>query len=171
MQQQKFILKNKITKTVSEGIEAVESGVKTQATQTVKSTTGQFSGQNSQSPKAEPSASAQDLTREVVADFYEPSDPAVMAELSGKRLPKAGELTPEEEAKLRKLKQELHNQNYYNKLLERTSMEQEHQEEAQVEKEEEKMEELKVEEKKKQDQDIAVTMVTNRTEQFPGVAG
>ena len=77
----------------------------------------------------------------------------------------------DEEKKFRSLRMELHKQNYLSDLLERKSQAQEHQEKEQVAEEEKKMEELQVEDKKKKDDDVALKMATNKTEQFPGVAG
>lgn len=174
MSQATLRFKNIARGVVDEGIEAVESGVKTQAQQTAKSFAGQFTGQSSNGTKPNEggNGTSSDLTHEVVKDFYEPSDPEILNKFSGKSLFKAGEMTPEEEKKKKQLQMELHKQVYLDQLLERKSKEQEHQEEEQVKEEEKKMEDLELEEKKKKDdEDIALKMVTNKTEQFPGVAG
>lgn len=168
-----FFVRNKAKGIVDEGMEALESGVKTQAQQTVKSVTGQFSSQVSKGGDVHggENHTTDDLTAEVVGDFYAPSDPQTLIEHAGKRLPKAGEMSMDEEKKFRSLRMELHKQNYLNDLLERKSQAQEHQEKEQVAEEEKKMEELQVEDKKKKDDDVALKMATNKTEQFPGVAG
>lgn len=167
-----FFVRNKAKGIVDEGMEAVESGIKTQAQQTIKSVAGQFSDQGTIGDvHGNPGHVSHDLTAEVVGDFYAPSDPQTLIDHAGKRLPKAGEMSMEEEKKFRTLRMELHKQNYLNDLLERKSQEQEQQEKEQVEEQEKKMEELQVEDKKKKDDDVALKMATNKTEQFPGVAG
>lgn len=171
MSQQTQRFKNIAKGVMDAGIEAVESGVKTQAQQTAKSVAGQFGGNTTHTPQADFADKAREMTKEVVQDFYEPSDPAILAELGGKSLPKAGQLSPEEEKKKKELQMELHRQNYLARLYDRSTQKEEHAEKEQVKEEEKKMQELELEEKKKKDDDIALRMVTNKTEQFPGVSG
>lgn len=110
-------------------------------------------------------------TAEMVEDFYAPSDPNILKQFANQVLPKAGQMTSEEQAQYKKIHKQLHDEVYFRQLLERQTIEQEHAQEEQVEVQEKQMEELKIEEKAKKDDDIALRMVTNKAEQFPGVAG
>lgn len=151
-------------------VKHVEQSVENQVKETFHSTKDQFIPKDhiQTDNKNHPS---HELTREVVEDFYAPSNPQAQQMLEGQSLPKAGEMTPEEQASYQKLRKQLHEQVYYGKLLERKSQEQEHIEDEHQEEQEKQMEELQMEEKKKQDDDIAIRMQTNRAEQFPGMAG
>lgn len=153
-------------------LENAEKSAKDQVKATFESTKSQFVDDKKSSESLGFVQYTQDeMTREVIEDFYAPSNPQAQQSLAGQSLPKSGEMTQEEQAKYQKLRKELHDQVYYSKLLDRKSSQQEHVEEEQQEQEEKKMEELQLEEKKKQDDDIAIRMQTNKAEQFPGMAG
>lgn len=129
-------------------------------------------------------------TKEVVNAMYAPSSPneqhglssgaALPVGESGKEIKEPSEFfkkqieegkSPEEAAKLEAIRNQLHKTDYYDPLVNRKPIEEEHKEEEKVE-EEEKMEELQVEEqKKKQDDDIAIQQAQQKTEKFPGASG
>ena len=164
-------VKTKSKKFFHNTLENTEKNIKDQAKATFDSTKSQFIDDSTQGSISENSPQSHDMTREVIEDFYAPSNPHVQQSLSGQLLPKAGEMTQEERAKYEKLRRQLHDQVYYSKLLDRKTLEQEHVEEEQQDVQEKQMEELQLEEKKKKDDDIALRMVTNKAEQFPGMAG
>lgn len=124
-------------------------------------------------------------TQEVVNAMYASSNPNKQHGLSpktdsGKEQKEPSEFfkkqiddgkTPEEAAKIEAIRNQLHKTDYYDPLVNRKPVGQEHKEEEQ-EKEEEKMEELQVEDnKKKQDDDIALRQAQQKTEKFPGASG
>jgi len=82
-------------------------------------------------------------------------------------------LKPEEKQKLEQLKQQLHQETYYDPTFNRKPQEEEHQaEKVEREKEEENMELMQKEEKKKKkSESIAVQREQNKAEQFRGASG
>lgn len=104
-------------------------------------------------------------TNEVVSDFYSPSNDQAAA------LSQQGPTDDQRLADVRqKLRQELHNEVYYQNLI---SYEQKKPEERPADKmERQQMEELQLkQEKQQQDLPIAVKMAQTHTETSPGIAG
>lgn len=101
------------------------------------------------------------------ADKSIPTQPAASSAVA------AEQKSPEETAKIEQLKQQLHQQTYYDPTFNRRPEEKEEViEEQQKKQEEEQMEFMKKEEKKKKKQEsIAVQRERNKAEQFRGAAG
>ncbi len=183
-----------IKKFIDEGIENIEKGAIQQVKTTVSAVAGQAGvGANNSQPVAgdvgtseagqqqiqQSTPQSDQATKEEVAGFYAPTHPDEKHRLSVgakkqseffEKQIKEGKM-PEEAAKIEAIRNQLHKTDYYDPLVNRKPVEEEHKEEKK-EKEEEKMEELQVEDKKKkQDDDIALRQAQQKTEKFPGASG
>lgn len=127
------------------------------------------SNQQGQVPRQEPVANEvleeNQRTRELIKDFYSPSEDYVKG---GSQVPQTDD--QKLAAVRQKLHQELHNEVYYQNLI---SYEQSKPEERPAEKvERQEMEELQIKQQKQQAElPIAVKMAQTHTETSPGIAG
>lgn len=112
-------------------------------------------------------------TREVVKDFYAPSEPQSQANATPQNDNEKITKVREELQKAKQSAGELHRSVYYDPLFAYENKKSQEEERPSEKAEKEKMQDLEVDskEKTKRDQDIAVQRAQTKTEMHPGVSG